>query len=73
MAVWDRPAGTADFGNTEVNLDVHRFTFRRAEVPTPEQGAVVTVIASGEAFQVIREPQPSLDGALWMLSAAPAA
>lgn len=69
-ALWDRPTRTAEFAHTDVNLDVHRFTLRRAELPAPETGGTITIVAGGDVYQVIHEPQTSGDGALWTLSAA---
>lgn len=72
-AIWNRPGGMGRLSSTEVASDDHLFIVQRSEVPSPVPAGFITVTATGERFRIIHEPEASQDGALWLLSAAPAA
>ncbi|MBM3928289.1 MAG: hypothetical protein FJ335_07515 [Sphingomonadales bacterium] len=63
VALWLRPGDRSNFGG-ETQIDVHRFMIERGAVGAVTAGAVVTVIATGEEFDVIRPDEVSADGAM---------
>lgn len=63
VALWIRPSDRDNFGG-EVQLDVHRFMVEQGAVGAIGRGGVVTVVASGETFDVVRADERSADGAM---------